>query len=509
MKVKLNLCGMKTNRYIIAIVGVLFSLGLSAQTYTRVERRNLWNVGDNITGIMMDSTSISYAELYGTYKAGSFRQYSEASSQWSVGAITKAIMHLDKISMKGSFAFDHFQGRNMSGSMFINPGYYPIDVLEYTPGGKTLQTYSFDGGLAYQLASEWRLGVNFDFLSANYAKKKDLRHTNYKLDLMLSPSFMFHRGDFATGGSLLLGTNSETVQPEVIGTKVTDFDAFLDKGLRYGIEEGWDGAGLHLDEPGVRGLPLREFCLGLAGQTSWKGLYINVKYLYSWGKAGEKDFIWFRFPQHRASARLGYKFTDKGYWHFFRLGFDFANLVNHENIIEKESIGGVVNAITLASNEIYKRKSFACAPEYEVLAQKWRLRWDADISLLNEVSAQKYPYIIAGNLFNIGTAFEGSTYIWKIELGLKLAYEQGKYTETRKTLFPVAEETAPIQIEGYTNYWLDYISAPKVSTKLSIKYSFYKGLYLQGDAQYLRAFNLEHIKSPNRGGFALRFGYDF
>lgn len=500
---------MNKHRYILAFIVFFFSLSLSAQTYDRVERRNLWNSGDNITGIMMDSTSISYAELYGNYKRGGFRQYSEASSQWSVGAIAKTIVHMDKISMKGSFAFDHFQGKDMSGSMFINPGYYPIDVLEYTPGGKTLQTYSFDGGLAYQLNHEWRLGVNFDFISANYAKKKDLRYTNYKLDLMLSPSFMFHRDGVAFGGSLLLGTNSETVQPEVIGTKITDFDAFLDKGLKYGMEEGWDGAGIHLDEPGVKGLPLRELGLGLAGQASWKGFYADLKYLYSWGKAGEKDFTWFRFPSHKVSTKFGYKLAQRANWHYFRLNFDFAQLVNHENIIEKESIGGVVNAITLASNQIYERRSFAWAPEYEFLAQNWRLRWNADLSILNEISTQKYPYVIVGNLINYGTAVDGSVDIWKLELGLRLAYEQGKYIEDSKTLFDVAPETAPTQIEGYKAYWLDYISAPKVSAKLSIKYSFYKGLYVQAEAQYLRAFKLEYISSPNRGGFALRFGYDF
>lgn len=36
----------------------------SAQTYDVIERRNSWNAGTNVTGIMMDSVTVSYAELY-------------------------------------------------------------------------------------------------------------------------------------------------------------------------------------------------------------------------------------------------------------------------------------------------------------------------------------------------------------------------------------------------------------------------------------------------------------
>ena len=54
----------------------------------------------------------------------------------------------------------------MSGSMFIHPGFYPVDILEFTPGRKDLQTYSFMGGIATNLNPNWRLGGKIDFASA-------------------------------------------------------------------------------------------------------------------------------------------------------------------------------------------------------------------------------------------------------------------------------------------------------------------------------------------------------
>ena len=88
--------------------------------------------------------------------------------------------------------------------MFIHPGFYPVDILEFTPGRKDLQTYAFMGGIAKDIAPCWRIGGKIDFTSANYSKRKDLRHTNYRLDLKVAPSIMYHSDDYAIGFSYIL-----------------------------------------------------------------------------------------------------------------------------------------------------------------------------------------------------------------------------------------------------------------------------------------------------------------
>ena len=87
--------------------------------------------------------------------------------------------------------------------MFIHPGFYPVDVLEFTPGHKDLQTHAFMGGIATDIAPNWRLGGKIDFSAANYSKRKDLRHTNYRLDLTVAPSVMYHSGELAIGFSYI------------------------------------------------------------------------------------------------------------------------------------------------------------------------------------------------------------------------------------------------------------------------------------------------------------------
>ncbi len=106
------------------------------------------------------------------------------------------------------------------------PGFYPVDILEFTPGRKDLQTYTFMGGIATDISPNWRLGGKIDFAASNYSKRKDVRHTNYRLDLKVAPGIMYHSGELAIGLSYIFGKNSESVKAEVIGTAENSYNAF-------------------------------------------------------------------------------------------------------------------------------------------------------------------------------------------------------------------------------------------------------------------------------------------
>jgi hypothetical protein len=138
---------MNKARNILAISLLLCGLTVSAQTYESVVKENFWNASTNVTGMRQDTVSRSYAEAYGKYEGGKFRDTWQAEQGWSAGAATASIRHMKKMSLAGSFSFEQTEGYGMCGSMFIKPGFYPVDVLEFTPGRKTLQTYAFNGGI--------------------------------------------------------------------------------------------------------------------------------------------------------------------------------------------------------------------------------------------------------------------------------------------------------------------------------------------------------------------------
>ena len=357
-------------RYISAICLLLCSLAVSAQTFERVYDNNFWNRSRNVTGVRQDSVSRSYAELYGGYESGEFRDTWQAEESWHAGAVTASIQHMDKMSLTGSFSFTQTEGYRQCGSMFINPGFYPVDILEFTPGRKTLQEYRFNGGISYDVASKWRIGARMDFESANISKKKDLRHMNYLLDMTVTPGFMYHDGDFAVGASAIFRKTSERIEAEQVGTSESSYYAFLDKGLMYGVHSVWNGSGLHLEESGVNGFPVKDFTYGGAVQLQYKGVFAELEYSETSGTVGEKEYIWFLFPGKEAKAMLGFRHNSGNETHLGRVNLGWKQRSLDENVLEKVSENGVATVICHGKNRIFTEGIWNLSPEYEYIADR-------------------------------------------------------------------------------------------------------------------------------------------
>ena len=239
-------------RRIVVLLAVL-SLGRVAaqERFDRVERRNPWNGGVMSAGIRQDTVSRSFAEVYFVKENGGMTDPSASDDSWNAGARTASIRHLNKISFAGGFSYDYFDGRNMCGSIFTLPGLYPVDIVEFTPGRKVRETYAFEGALSAVLGERWTGGLHVGFAARNYAKRKDLRHKNTRLDFEFAPSAMYRAGRFAVSAAYIVGVDRERVEAEEIGVSAESYMAFFDRGLRYGSLQLWESNDLHLSTAGV------------------------------------------------------------------------------------------------------------------------------------------------------------------------------------------------------------------------------------------------------------------
>jgi len=482
----------------------------SAQTYDVIERRNSWNAGTNVTGIMMDSVTVSYAELYGKNNHGDFRNYYEADKLWSAGAVAKSITHLKKYSLIGSFSFDHTSGKDMSGSMFIHPGFYPVDLLEFTPGRKDLQTYAFMGGIAADAGTNWRIGGKIDFTSANYSKRKDLRHTNYRLDLKVAPGIMYHSDHYAIGFSYIFSKNSESVSAEEIGTAATPYYAFLDKGLMYGAYEAWSGSGIHLSESGINGFPIKELSHGAAVQVQWGSLYGDVEYLHSSGSAGEKEVIWFKFPAHRITSHLRYRFAKGSTEHFLRINLSWSRQTNDENVLGQEISNGITTTHVYGSNRIFERKALSVQPEYELIAPKGELRVGAEISSFKSMTTQMYPYV-ASQTMTCGRVYaSGVLHAERFDVKAAASFSIGDFTEKSRTTETTGEPgDPPYRLTDYYHLQNEYATAPRATVNVGLRYHFHRGIYAEIQGGYTHGFNLEYIAGSSRWNETIKLGYTF
>lgn len=490
---------------ILALCLILFGLTVSAQTYEQVYRRNFWNGSGNVTGIRQDTISRSYAELYAGYEGGGFRDTWQATEGWNAGAVTASIRHLEKISLAGSFSFGQTEGYGMCGSMFMKPGYYPIDVMEFTPGRKTMQTYAFDGGISYDASDTWRIGAKMNFESANLAKRKDLRHDNWRLDMTVAPGIMYHDGVFALGANYIFRKTSENVEAEQVGTSESSYYAFLDKGMMYGTYSVWSGSGLHLSEAGVKGLPVKDFSNGAALQMQYKGLFAEFEYLHLSGAIGEKEYIWFRFPGNEAGMVLGYSQKGEKAEHYVKLDFGWKGVNLDESILEKVSENGVTTVYNHGSNRILAKDTWYLAPEYEYVTDKFEIMAGASLEWQNSLSSQMYPYAYMQSLMTWNAGVDALFHAGRFDLGASVAFGKGSVHEDRSV---VAEgtgvQTEPFRLQEWYDRHMEFITASQMDAALSARYNFRKGIYMKAECLWMHGIGLGSRFIPT-----LRIGYDF
>lgn len=466
----------------------------------------------NVALVRLDSLSRSYAEVYGRYEEGEFRDTWQAPRMWSAGAATGSVRHFDRMSLTGSFSFDQTEGYGMCGSMFIKPGYFPIDVLEFTPGRKTLQTYTFDGGIAYDLDGTWTIGARMDFESSNLAKRKDLRHANWRLDMQVAPGVMYRTGGLALGFSPLFRKVAETINAEQIGTAESSYYAFLDKGLMYGVHQVWTGSGIHLDEAGVNGLPLKEYSYGGALQAKFGNLYADFEFLRTSGVAGEKEYLWFEFPGMSIDADMRYSWTRGDSRNNVSIRFDWKRQDLDENVLEKVNENGITTVLDHGSNRIFSRSSWSLSPEYENVYRdilKWKA--GADYSVYDGVSSQMYPYVYVQTLTE-ASLYAGVFYHMTrfLDLGIKSVYSRGWISQTDRTVSEDSGvQSVPFRLQDWYDRQMEYRTASRIGASLMLRYNFMNGMYLETDFDFVKASGLEHITGPYRFAAAVKAGYNF
>lgn len=506
MNAKNNHC-MKTSRIILLAVAMMFSAPLlTAQTYERVTENNPWLSGRNAAGIRQDTVSVSNAELYGKMESGDFKATYDASSSWTAGVSAGTLKHLDKFSMKGDFSFAQMQGKDMCGSMFIKPGFYPVDVLEFTPGLKTLQTYSFDGSISVDMAPHWRLGASMDFESSNFAKRKDLRHSNYRLDMTVSPSLMYHNGTFAAGVSYVFSKNSESVKADQIGTSVSTYAAFLDKGLYYGVMENWDGSGTHLSESGVSRFPVQEYLNGVALQMQAGGFFAEAQWLADKGRIGEKQSVWYRFDGWESTALVRYSAGR----HTVQANADWKHQLNYETVLEKVTSGGVTTGVEYGSNLVYTRNCATFGGAYSYDSELWRLRAELGLLYRDGLSSLMYPFAQAQKILVPSGNVSLTRMFGKTELKAAAGISKGSSEESSRTLPATVDVLGtPVRLDDYNSLYLEYLTTARYSASIGLRQYFGRGLYVSAEAGALYAPQAVLISGKSRLAGAIRFGYNF
>jgi len=485
--------------------------GQGMQRYEQLLRRNFWNAGSNAAGLRLDSLSFSNAEAAGLYRAGEFRSPDEAASEWSAGALARTVTSLEKFSMRGAFGFEDREAYDACGSMFLDGGRFPVDVVEFTPGRKSYQTYTMSGAVAVDLAPGWTVGAALDFRSRNAAKRKDLRYTDYALDLSFRPSLMYSSGELAAGLALIYDRNTETVNAEQIGSASTAPTAFFDEGLCVGTLQAWTGSGTRLSEPGVSGLPVVQSALGAAAALQpCRSLYAEAAFRYLRGRVGERQTVWYRYGGPRADLSLSLR---QGH-HTLRALAALELLSNRETVLDKTVEGGVTLTREYGSNGILRRSSLDSGLEYEYLGDFVELRAALAARWQKSLATPMYPYVYTQNLREYSASAEALVHIAAFDIGACVSYLQGSVSSGERIAEGFSGSSSGSVSEPYRfaeryEALCEFATAPRTTAGLSVRWHFLRGLYAEAFGNCTKAFSLNCIAGSLRWSAGLKTGYNF
>ena len=394
---------------ILAVPAVAHSA--DSTRFARVEYVRMahgWLASENKAGLTrLDGSRISQAKLYGSTEQGEFIDYNGANSQYEFGVDAESYLALgSRTALYGRVAYRNFTGRNMAGSYLLDPADAPFDIVEYTTenrGTKLLEEYTVMGSVAHAFAKWVSVGVGIDYHTANYSKRKDVRHTNFMMNMELSVGVKFRVcNGLEIGANYLYRRRNESITLSTYGTTDKSYSSLLSYGVLFGKREFFGDTGYTKENESK---PLFDTYHGGAIQLSWHitpniEWFNEIGYRTRDGYYGDPSPYTVVYANHNGNM-LSYETRltiDRAKnLHSISLGWERAAVYNRENLYRYYNESGGLNYIEyLGEVETGNRSNHSITLNYSARLgiergiAKWQVKLLGEYNSRNTL-ANNYP----------------------------------------------------------------------------------------------------------------------
>jgi len=349
----------RTAATVIILLSFLYGSGLEAQSVKGtfydcdyIIRNSQWLTSSNAAGLTVNPAGrIAVAELsFGKQDGGLIdNEASDNSLDYGIGA--KSFYRLsDKIAFSGAFSYSGFHGKNMGGSVLVNPDYNPVNFYESTGGYRGVvnrEKYGVSGGISYSFSPQWSIGAKIDYNAGNSTKRKDPRHRSTLMDMDISLGARFAPGGiFEMGLNFLYRKTTESILGRLYADTSINYYMLIDYGGYWGKTELFNGDLGYVSLSSQRTM-FNDFYGGAAqfafhwDKVSW---FNELSYLYRNGYFGKKSESSVLFSHHNGNE-FAYSgsiniLTPGGNRHFIDLGGEMETLKSFENSYRYETPAG-------------------------------------------------------------------------------------------------------------------------------------------------------------------------
>ena len=529
--------------FCIAIIGGAFGSTLMAQDLSWLRPADLqqqfpWLTSENASGltVLPVSSRISEAGLYGEMFSGDLRNYNEAKSGYKWGLKGLSFYPIsERVTVWGEVDYSNFRGTQMTGSYFIDPTQTPFDLVEFSednPGDKQLENYHLEGAVGLNLTHRLAGGLKFDYTAANYAKRKDLRHTNSLMDMSLTAGLSYRLAERLTiGANYAYRRRNESLLLSMYGTTDKLYYTLVDYGAFFGKRELFSDTGYTKENEAK---PLFDSYHGGSLQLSWRigtrwEWFNEVSYRTRAGFYGDDSPSTVVYSTH-SGEQLAYNsqlvYTGLRSTHTLRVVAEQRKVQNRENIYDfRNDEVGINYYVYLGDAEVGERTEQAISLQYtgrlgiEQELPRWQIDVRSDFDLRKQ-KAVNYPdyrlqdiawWQLSSSLERNFSLCQG-LFSARINLGYQAGTgnrcEDGKYTTSNSV------ETLTRTLDQLLMRDYEYHTSTRIQAGVNARYSHRigkKGVrgYVELNYNFCKALNASYLGNAVRHIASLQIGCNF
>ncbi|MDR2805468.1 MAG: hypothetical protein LBB85_07485 [Dysgonamonadaceae bacterium] len=464
-----------------------------------VRQTEAWLTSRNAAGLLLVPVQkISTAEVFSNKGDGGFVNYYQSDNRWEWGADTESYYRLNKrVVLYGKVRYTHFTGQNMTGSAFIDPYYNAFDLSEMadsTRGKKTMETFVLAGGVAAQLGHGVSLGGKIDYITANYAKYRDLRHTNKWLDLTASVGLNYQiptegaTWSALVGGCYLYRRSVEGLTFNRYGVTDKQYYTLINFGGFYGNSELWSTSGSKSYT--IDSQPMFNRFNGGAVQIDWRlqsgwSLFGEAVFLNRTGYYGKQSPNTYVFTDHNgvemaANGTATYARSD--FRHSLTVQAGKESLKNYERISLEDTQGSHSDIIYTGKNQMLNREKTTIHAEYagsfgiENFCPKWQFKAGGDY-FNRDQRISLYPYYRLQTIGNYEARVSVCRNIrigknqYGITLGARYGAGDGTPKDDQTYAPPSPQQKPPKSLDDLLYQEYEYLTAPRWASNVSLEYA--------------------------------------
>jgi hypothetical protein len=522
---------------VISVTGVAQEIGLPSFEYVR--QSEVWLSSENAAGLQyLPIQKISSAEVFFNKSNGEFVNYFQSDNSYEWGAQTESFFRLNpQIVFYGKVHYANFTGKNMGGSAFIDPYYNPFGIVEMTDdarGEKNKENYHLIGAVSAKMSDQWTIGGKIDYTAINYAKHKDLRHSNKYLDMTATAGLSYSFAKLLDVGiNYLYRRSVEGLFFDIYGTTDKMYESLIDFGAFYGRKELFGSGGLYTKESNSP--PVFNEFQGAA-------LQLNVRFSPGWqffnefsyqsrkGYYGKKSPYTPILTEHHAgiiaySGTLSYR--EQTRQQDLKVQVNREQLNNYENIFKENpsSEGGNKDILYYGDNQMLDRTVLQMKATYTanlgIVNQlpAWTLQAGGDFCNRQQ-TVSVYPFYRKQTIrfFNARLSACKNTAIDRknrYDISLDVLYGSGNGTVFKDGIYVTPSENQKSPETTVFNLYCEYeyLTAPRITGTIGLAYSRLLNPLVQGyvRAHYemTRARQIEYLEGNLLGAARLAIGCVF